>query len=139
MKIADLIPQSLQSKGSAVLDKARDLLQGETLRAIGYGAGVVIYLVAKAVGSIPDLSFDQAVLQAGAAAAVLVTVIESARRFVFSPKTVAAIVTAPPAASGPVVAAVAAGVKPATIMQAAYPIPAVLTDKGDTTNTANLA
>lgn len=67
---------------TGILDAARGLLQGEPLRAIGYGAGVVIYLVARASGSIPDLSIDQALIQAAAGAAVLVSVIEFARRHV---------------------------------------------------------
>ncbi len=67
---------------SALLDQVRGLLQGEPLRAIGYGAGVIIYIVARASGKIADVSLDQAVIQAGAAAAILASVVETARRYV---------------------------------------------------------
>lgn len=101
------------------LDKVRGLLQGETLRAIGYGAGVIVYLVAKFSGKIPDVPFDQAIIQAGGAAALVITVLETIRKYVFSPATVAAIVATPPTAAGPVVAAVEAGVPPELIADAA--------------------
>ncbi|HEY6014588.1 MAG TPA: hypothetical protein VIU37_11285 [Candidatus Limnocylindrales bacterium] len=67
---------------AAFLDAVRGTLKGEPLRAIGYGAGVIIYLVAKASGKIPDVSIDEAILQAGAAAALLASVVETARRYV---------------------------------------------------------
>lgn len=73
---------------NGILDAARSVLQGEPLRAIGYGAGVIIYLVAKAMGSIEDLPLDQAILQAGAAAAIVASVIETMRRMVYSPASV---------------------------------------------------
>jgi len=69
-------------KLSAILERARGLLAGEPLRAIGYGAGVVIWIVAGVSGRIPDVPLDQAILQAGGAAAVLASVIETARRYV---------------------------------------------------------
>lgn len=65
-----------------VLDAVRDTLQGEPLRAISYGSAVVIYLVARASGQIADVSLDQALVQAGAAAAIVVSVVETARRYV---------------------------------------------------------
>jgi hypothetical protein len=71
-----------------ILDKTRDVLQGEPLRAITYGAAVVIYFVARGFGAIPDQTFDEAIVQATAAAAIIVTVVESARRFVWSPRSV---------------------------------------------------
>lgn len=66
----------------ALIERVRGLLQGEPLRAIGYGAGVVIWIVARASGHIADVSLDQAVLQAGAAAAILASIIETARHYV---------------------------------------------------------
>jgi hypothetical protein len=95
---------------NSILDKARGLLQGEPLRLIGYGAGIVIYLAAKALGNIPDLPLEQALIQATAAIAVLASVIETIRRFTYSPATVAAIVQTPPTAAGPIAAAEAVGV-----------------------------
>jgi hypothetical protein len=77
---------------SAILDKARAMLSGEPARAIGYGAAVVVYLVAKASGAIADVPLDQAVLQTTSAIAVVVSVIESIRRFVYSPASVTAII-----------------------------------------------
>lgn len=74
-----------------ILDFAEDVLQGEPLRAIGYGAGVAIYFIARASGNIEDVPLDQALLQGAALAATLVGVIETARRFVFSPRSVQAI------------------------------------------------
>lgn len=65
-----------------ILDKATSILQGEPLRAITYGSAVIIYFAARALGAIPDQSFDQAIVSATAATAVLITVVESARRFV---------------------------------------------------------
>jgi len=120
MNISDLLPTNVKDFAQSIITKLEALLQGETLRAIGYGAGVVIYFVAKAVGSIPDVSFTDAVTQALAAAAIVISVVETARHYVFSPATVAAIVTAPPPASaGPIDAAVAAGVDAGTIDKAA--------------------
>lgn len=66
----------------ALLESVRGLLQGEPLRAIGYGAGVVIWIVAGVSGRIPDVPIDQAVVNAGAAAALLASIIETARRYV---------------------------------------------------------
>jgi hypothetical protein len=101
-----------------VIGKAQDLLKGEPLRAITYGGAVVIYLVARAVGAIPDVSIDQAIIQSGAAAVALVGLIETARKFVYSKPTVeriaeasaatgVATVPAPPASDAPAVTDVA--------------------------------
>jgi hypothetical protein len=65
-----------------ILERARYLLQDEPLRAISYGSAVVIYLVARASGRITDVSFEDAILQAGVAATVVISVVESARRYV---------------------------------------------------------
>lgn len=65
-----------------VADKVRDLLSGEPLRFIAYGAAIVIYVAAKVSGTIPDVTLTEAFGQAVAAAAVVAAVVESARRFV---------------------------------------------------------
>lgn len=65
-----------------IVDRIRRLLTGEPLRAIGYGAGVIIWIVAGLSGRIPDVPIEQAVMQAGAASALLASVIETARRYV---------------------------------------------------------
>lgn len=74
------------------LDKVQHLLSGEPLRAIVYGGAVIIYVVAKAFAVIPDQSVDEALVTAGAAAALLATLVETARRYVYSPNTVEAII-----------------------------------------------
>lgn len=103
---------------NAVLDKLRDLLQGDALRAISYGSAVIIYFIARALGSIEDVSFEQAITSAGAAAAVIIGITETARRYVYSAKSVANMVTTPPTAAGPIAAAVEAGVQPEVIVGA---------------------
>ena len=95
---------------NGILEKLRGWLQGEPLRAIGYGAAVIVYLLARVLGSIPDVSFADAVTQGGAAALVVASVVETIRRYTYSPATVAAIVTSPPTAAGPIAAAEAVGV-----------------------------
>jgi hypothetical protein len=75
----------------ALTDKASNLLRGEPLRAIGYGGAAVVYFVANGFDAIPDMSFDAAVSAAVAAGAILVTFVEAARRVVYSPNTVNAI------------------------------------------------
>ena len=95
-----------------ILEKARALLQGEPLRAIVYGAAVVVWLTthiaqALAIGHLAVVDLDQALLMATAAAAALT---EFARRWTYSPATVAAIVQTPPTAAGPIAAAEAVGV-----------------------------
>lgn len=76
---------------ASILEAARGLLIGEPARAIGYGAAVVIYFAAKALGSIPDQSLDEALLSAGVAIGTVASVVESIRRFVYSQPTVVAI------------------------------------------------
>jgi len=66
----------------SLLDKAFALLQGEPLRVIIYGGAVAFWLVAKVVGAIPDVAFDQAIAQTTVAAAALVALVEMARRLV---------------------------------------------------------
>jgi len=75
----------------ALLAKVRDLLSGEPLRAIVYGAAVVIWLVTSIANALgitrfgPEISVESALTQA-TAASVLLT--EIARRFTYSPNTV---------------------------------------------------
>ena len=111
--------QTLLDTARRVLDASRNLLQGEPLRAIGYGAAVVIFLVSNASGRFADVSFDTAITLATTAVATLIGIIETARRYVYSPATVATIVTTPPAASGPIDAAIEAGVSEEQIVDAA--------------------
>lgn len=97
---------------TALLEKARGLLQGEPLRAIVYGAAVVVWLVTRIaqalhIGNFQVVNLDDALLVATAAATALT---ELVRRYVYSPATVAAIVNAPPTAAGPIAAAEAVGV-----------------------------
>ena len=94
---------------SSLADQLLALLQGEPLRVIGYGAAVIVYLVAK-ITVLPDVSFETAVLDALAAAAIVGTVVESFRHMVYSPATVAAIVNTKLTAEGPIAAAEAVGV-----------------------------
>ena len=77
--------------GRRVLDAARELLKGEPLRAIGYGAGVVIFLVTNASGRFEDVPLDTAITLAAGAATTLIGIIETARRFVYSFNTVTVI------------------------------------------------
>ena len=77
---------------TGLLDKVEGILQGEPARAIGYGGAAIIYLVAKAVGAIPDQTPEQALVEAGSAIAVVASFVESIRHFVYSPATVQAIV-----------------------------------------------
>jgi len=80
-----------------ILAKADDLLKGEVARAIGYGAALVVVLVvaiSNAVGFTrfgDNIDITTALVGVGAAITMLVTLIESIRRYVFSANTVAAI------------------------------------------------
>lgn len=84
----------------ALAVKVQGLLQGEPLRLIVYGAAVVVWLatriappIAAAFGitlNFAAINLDSALLTATAAAAALT---EIARRFVYSPNTVAAVAT----------------------------------------------
>lgn len=116
-----VLPAPVVAWLQALVEQANALLQGSPARAIGYGAAVVIWLVANAMGRLPDMTFDQAVTVAVTAVALLVGVVEAIRKYVFSPATVAKIVVAPPTAAGPIAAAVDEGVPIATIADAASP------------------
>lgn len=90
-----------------ILDKVRRLLTGEPLRAIVYGAALVVWIVcgiAAALGyqGLPTINLDDALLQATAAAAGLT---EIARRFTYSPNTVEVIAAVAAATGDPTVSA----------------------------------
>lgn len=74
-----------------LLYKVDKLLTTEPARVIGYGAAVVVYLVARVLAArgyidLP-MTFEQSIGAAFAAISTLVIVIESIRRFVYSPQT----------------------------------------------------
>lgn len=82
----------LRSTVSAILAKVDQLLTSEPARLIGYGAAVVVFLVVQGLGIVkpgllPPLSFEAAIGDAFAAIATLVILVESIRRFVYSPET----------------------------------------------------
>jgi RsiW-degrading membrane proteinase PrsW (M82 family) len=91
---------------NALLLKIRDLLTGEPLRAITYGAIAVVWIVthaAFAVGVLhnPPPEFDVILAAVSGAIALLNEVI---RLYVYSPNSVAAmgaIASAPPASAAP--------------------------------------
>lgn len=86
-----------------LLDKADSILKGEPARIIGYGAAVLIYLVAKFSGNIADQTPEQALVSAGAGIASVVGVIETIRHFVYSKPTVEAIAEVAAATGDPTV------------------------------------
>lgn len=92
-------------KLNALLDKADSILKGEPARIIGYGAAVVIYLVAKASGNIADQTPEQALVSGVAGVTTLISVVETIRHFVYSQPTVVAIAEASADAGVPVVPA----------------------------------
>lgn len=67
---------------SQVLDKVADVLKGEPARAIGYGAGVIVYFVARASGSIDDLTVEESILLTAGYVTTIAGVIESIRHLV---------------------------------------------------------
>jgi hypothetical protein len=83
---------ALRATVQSILDKVDQLLTTEPARMIGYGAAVVLFLAVQLIGIVrpgllPPVSFDAAVGDAFAAIATLVILVESIRRFVFSPQT----------------------------------------------------
>lgn len=82
---------------SAFMARVAGLLTGEPARIIGYGAAVIIWVVARLVGVIPDQSPDQALESAVAAIAIVASIVESIRHLVYSPATVASIKAGPSA------------------------------------------
>lgn len=88
-------------KFSAIKAALENILQGEPLRAIGYGAIVVVFLVTRGAEALGYTKFgeptlDTIILSVGAA---VTAVTEFARRFVYSPKTVAAVAAGAPVAA----------------------------------------
>lgn len=82
----------LRALASKVLAKMDQLLTTEPARVIGYGAAVVVFLAVQGIsyfkpGVLPAVTFDEAIGMAFAAISTLVILIESIRRFVFSPQT----------------------------------------------------
>lgn len=79
----------LRKAVSAILAKVSQLLQTEPARAIGYGAAVVVYLAARVLsdrGYVKfNLSFEDSIIAAAAALTLVAGVVESIRRFVYSP------------------------------------------------------
>lgn len=76
----------------SVLDKVEVLLTTEPARLIGYGAAVVIVIVAQVLGHfrpglLPEVSFDEAAGAAFLAISLLVVVVESIRHYVYAPQT----------------------------------------------------
>jgi hypothetical protein len=92
VNISDLIPQKVKDILQALIGKFDDLMQGETLRMIQYSGAALLYVLARAFKVIPDVSFPEAVAQTVAASVVVISFVESARHFVFSPKTAAALI-----------------------------------------------
>lgn len=83
----------LRALVSSTLDKVDVLLQSEPARLIGYGAAAVIFIVIKVLNDHgivrfgTDVSFTEALGATAGAIAVTVTVVESIRKFVYSPQT----------------------------------------------------
>jgi len=117
VSFSELIPVRFRATINRVLDLARDLLQGEPALVIGNGAAVVIYLVAKFMGAIPDQTFGDALASATAGIATVNAVLLTIRKYVYSPATVAKIVLTPPSDVGPVKAAVEAGAGDAVVAE----------------------
>ncbi len=117
--LAGLVPDKVKVVVLAVLDAADKVLKGEPVLVIGNGAAVVIWLVTNAFGRLPDLTLTESLAVASTAIVTLNGVLVSIRSVVYSPKTVAEIVTTPPAGAGPADAAVAAGVPAEVVADAA--------------------
>lgn len=71
----------------SIFDRARDALQGETARFIGYGAGLIVYAVARVSGAVDDIPLEAALTATAAYVTVVAGVVESIRRFVYSPRS----------------------------------------------------
>lgn len=84
---------SLKASLTKVVAALRNVLQGEPLRLIGYGAVVVVFIVSRILiltGTLVETpSLDSIVAAVTAATAAIV---EAARLYVFSPNSVAAII-----------------------------------------------
>lgn len=91
MTISDLIPAKVKDVLAALLYRFDDLMQGETLRVIQYGGAALLYVLARTFKIIPDVSFPEAVAQTVAASVVVLAFVESARHYVWSPASAAAL------------------------------------------------
>lgn len=96
---------------TALVDRIRALLQGETVRVITYGAIAVVWLVTHAAFALglaaQPPAFD---VIAGAVSVGLAILNEAIRLYVSSPATVAAIVNTRPTGTGPIAAAESVGI-----------------------------
>lgn len=84
--------KSLRVTALYILDKVRTLLTTEPARLIGYGAAVVVTLVAQFLSNrgyvrFDGVGFEDSLVLVLAAITFTVTVVEAIRRFVFSPQT----------------------------------------------------
>lgn len=83
--------QKLLDIAKAILDKVDQLLTTEPARVIGYGAAFIVYAASAFLASkgIIDvkLTFEQSVGAAFGAVGTLIILVESIRRFVYSPQT----------------------------------------------------
>ena len=70
------------SKANDLLDQVQGLLQGEPVLVIGNGAAVVIYIVAKALGAIPDQSLEASLVLATGGIATVNAVLATIRQYV---------------------------------------------------------
>lgn len=83
---------TLRNAALAVLDRVRVLLTTEPARLIGYGAAVIVTLVAQFLSSRGYVRFDGITFEASVglvfgAISFLIVLVESIRRFVYSPQT----------------------------------------------------
>lgn len=73
------------------LAKVEHLLTTNPVRMIGYGSAVVVFIAAKVLSDAGytryDITFEQAMGLTAASVAFVTLVVESARRFVYSPQT----------------------------------------------------
>ncbi len=67
---------------SNILDKAAEVFSGEPARVIGYAGAVILYAVAKFSGTIPDVTVEDALVQAGGYVVIVASTIEAIRHFV---------------------------------------------------------
>lgn len=102
-------PPTISERIAALLDQARVLLQGEPARLIGYGAAVVVVLVVAIANALGFTRFG-ANIDLGTALGLttlaigsLVGLIETIRRYVYSPNTVQRIAEQSAATGVPVV------------------------------------
>ena len=107
--VRGMVPENVKAAVNKALDLIGAALQGEPVLVIGNGAAVIIYGVAKVMGRIPDLSFEDSLKDAGTAIVLLNSAFVAIRSVAYSPKTVAQIVLTPPLAMGVVKAAIEAG------------------------------